>query len=153
MVLGNFRESDVDKYHFSTLSTGFSTGSRDCGKFSFFVLRVYISRFDVILQNANFFDPKNIDHRKIPTEKNETFRSPEAYRLSANHRLEENDREGEYMCENFTDLCCKEVICVRDGRRLGFVSDARVEVPEGHVLALIVPGPSRLFGLFGRKDD
>ena len=57
------------------------------------------------------------------------------------------------MCENFTDLCCKEVICVRDGRRLGFVSDARVEVPEGHVLALIVPGPSRLFGLFGRKDD
>ena len=57
------------------------------------------------------------------------------------------------MCENFTDLCCKEVICVRDGRRLGFVSDARVEVPEGHVLALIVPGPCRLFGLFGRKDD
>lgn len=57
------------------------------------------------------------------------------------------------MCENFTDLCCKEVICVRDGRRLGFVSDARVEIPEGHVLALIVPAPCKFFGLFGRRDD
>ena len=57
------------------------------------------------------------------------------------------------MCENFTDLCCKEVICVRDGRRLGFVSDARVDIPEGHVLALIVPGPCKCFGLLGRKED
>ena len=53
----------------------------------------------------------------------------------------------------FTDLHCKEVICVRDGRRLGFISDARVELPEGKLCAIIVPGPCRFFGLWGRRDD
>ncbi len=53
----------------------------------------------------------------------------------------------------FTDLHCKEVICVHDGRRLGYICDARVELPEGHILAIIVPGPCRFFGLWGRRDD
>ena len=56
-------------------------------------------------------------------------------------------------CCKFTELHCKEVICVSDGRRLGFVSDARVELPEGHIQAIIVPGPCRFFGLWGRRDD
>ena len=53
----------------------------------------------------------------------------------------------------FTELRCKEVICVNDGRRLGFVSDVKVEVPDGCVVAIIVPGPCRILGLWGRKDD
>ena len=53
----------------------------------------------------------------------------------------------------FTDLHCKEVICVSDGRRLGFVSDARIELPEGRITAIIVPGPCRYLGLLGRRDD
>jgi len=57
------------------------------------------------------------------------------------------------MSTNFTDLHCKEVICVSDGRRLGYISDARIDLPEGHILAIIVPGPCRFFGLWGRKDD
>ncbi len=57
------------------------------------------------------------------------------------------------MSAKFTDLHCKEVICVCDGRRLGFVADARIELPEGRIAALIVPGPCRLFGLWGRRDD
>ena len=52
-----------------------------------------------------------------------------------------------------TDLRCKEVINVTDGLRLGFVSDVEILLPEGKVLALVVPGPCRFFGLFGRKDD
>jgi YlmC/YmxH family sporulation protein len=52
-----------------------------------------------------------------------------------------------------TQLRCKEVICLSDGRRLGFVSDIEVEIPEGQVCALIVPGPCRILGLVGRKDD
>ena len=53
----------------------------------------------------------------------------------------------------FTDLTCKEVICIRDGRRLGYVIDARVEVPEGRVVSIVVPGRSRLFGLLGCRED
>ena len=57
------------------------------------------------------------------------------------------------MSAKFTDLHCKEVICVRDGRRLGFISDAKVELPEGKLCAIIVPGPCRFFGFWGRRDD
>lgn len=53
----------------------------------------------------------------------------------------------------FTDLHCKEVICICDGRRLGFITDARIELPEGKICAIIVPGPCRFFGLWGRRDD
>ena len=52
-----------------------------------------------------------------------------------------------------SELRCKEVICVADGRRLGFVCDLEIESPEGCVKAIIVPGPCRFLGLFGRKDD
>ena len=47
------------------------------------------------------------------------------------------------MSMKFTQLQCKEVICIKDGRRLGFVEDVLVEVPEGTVCALVVPGPCR----------
>ncbi len=57
------------------------------------------------------------------------------------------------MSAKFTDLHCKEVICVSDGRRLGFISDACVELPEGRIVSVVVPGPGRLFGLWGRRDD
>ncbi len=53
----------------------------------------------------------------------------------------------------FTDLNCKEVICISDGRRLGFISDVRIELPEGRVMSIIVPGKNRLFGLMGCRDD
>ena len=53
----------------------------------------------------------------------------------------------------FTDLHCKEVICICDGRRLGFISDARIDLCDGCITAIIVPGPCRLFGLWGHRDD
>ena len=52
-----------------------------------------------------------------------------------------------------SDLYCTEVICLRDGRRLGFITNARLELPEGRICAVIVPGPCRLLGLWGRRDD
>ena len=53
----------------------------------------------------------------------------------------------------FTELRCKEVICICDGRRLGFICDVRIELPEGRISAIIVPGPGRFFGCCGRRDD
>lgn len=57
------------------------------------------------------------------------------------------------MGTRVTDLRCKEVINITDGQRLGFISDVEILLPEGRVLALVVPGPCKFFGLFGRKDD
>ena len=51
------------------------------------------------------------------------------------------------------DLRCKEVINICDGCRLGFVSDVDVKVPEGQVVAIVVNGPCRFFGLFGRGEE
>ena len=57
------------------------------------------------------------------------------------------------MTIKFTDLQCKEVICVSDGRRLGFITDVQIEVPEGNICAIVVPGPCRFLGVVGRQDD
>ena len=57
------------------------------------------------------------------------------------------------MSVKFTQLQCKEVICVSDGRRLGFITDVQVEVPEGRVCAIVVPGPCRFCGILGRQED
>ena len=51
------------------------------------------------------------------------------------------------------ELRYKEVINVNDGCRLGYVGDVEIRLPEGKVAALIVPGPCRFFGLFGRGED
>ena len=52
-----------------------------------------------------------------------------------------------------TELHCKEVINVCDGYRFGFIGDVMLELPEGKVIAIVVPGPCKFFGLFGRKVD
>ena len=53
----------------------------------------------------------------------------------------------------FTDLRCKEVINICDGCRLGYVADVELKLPEGQVCAIIVYGPFRFFGLFGRGEE
>ena len=57
------------------------------------------------------------------------------------------------MSVKLTDLQSKEVICISDGRRLGFITDVLVEVPEGKICAIVVPGPCKYMGLLGRRDD
>ena len=57
------------------------------------------------------------------------------------------------MHMKFSELRCKEVICLADGRRLGFVTDVEVEVPQGTVCAIIVPGPCRVLNMWGRRED
>lgn len=53
----------------------------------------------------------------------------------------------------FEELRCKEIINICSGHRLGYVSDAELDLPSGSLKALIVPGPARFFGLFGREPD
>ena len=53
----------------------------------------------------------------------------------------------------FTEFRCKEVININDGCRLGYVGDLECILPQGQMTALIVPGPFRFFGLFGRGEE
>ncbi len=57
------------------------------------------------------------------------------------------------MAAKISQLQCKEVICVGTGRRLGFIEDVEVEIPEGRICALIVPGPSSMLGLGPSRHD
>lgn len=57
------------------------------------------------------------------------------------------------MGNRFTNLRCKEVINICDGCRLGYVSDVELDLVCGKVVAILVPGPCRFFGLFGRDHD
>ena len=56
------------------------------------------------------------------------------------------------MCR-FSQLRRKEVINICDGCRLGYVADVDVKIPEGQVVAIVVLGPCRFFGLFGRGEE
>jgi len=51
------------------------------------------------------------------------------------------------------DLRQKEVINLSDGARYGFVSDVELSAKDGCITALIVPGPGRVLGVFGRDQE
>ena len=51
------------------------------------------------------------------------------------------------------DLREKEVINSCDCKILGPVSDVDVVLYTGKVVALIVPGPSKVFGFLGRENE
>ncbi len=52
-----------------------------------------------------------------------------------------------------TELREKEIINVIDGRKLGFIYDIEVNLEKGRIEALIVPGPGKFLGIFGKDND
>ena len=57
------------------------------------------------------------------------------------------------MESRLADLRDRELIDLADGSRFGYVGDVEVNWEQGRVLALVVPGRLRLFGLLGREED
>lgn len=57
------------------------------------------------------------------------------------------------MCCRIADLRNKQVVCVKNGCVLGFVSDIEVNTGDGRLEALVIYGRPRIFGLFGREED
>lgn len=51
------------------------------------------------------------------------------------------------------DLKMKEVVNVIDGKRLGAITDIELDIETGRLTAIVVPGPGRFLGLFGRNED
>ena len=56
------------------------------------------------------------------------------------------------MCRTL-DLRRKEVINVTDGKRMGFVSDVEIDLEEGRIDAIILPGPAKMFGIIGKDNE
>lgn len=56
------------------------------------------------------------------------------------------------MDSTLEELRWKEVIGADNGVRYGYVSDVVIDLSEGRVKALVVPGPTRLFGLLGSAE-
>lgn len=52
-----------------------------------------------------------------------------------------------------SDFRQKEVINIRDGRRLGTIIDMEFNLHEGRITAIVVPGASRWLGLVKSEDD
>ncbi len=51
------------------------------------------------------------------------------------------------------DLKQKEVINICNCKRLGFVSDIDFDICTGCIVAIIVPGMGKIYGLFGRDTE
>ena len=56
------------------------------------------------------------------------------------------------MLWRLSELKSKEVVNLKDGARLGGVSDIEIDMTDGKVKAIIVPNPANS-GLFGKRDD
>lgn len=52
-----------------------------------------------------------------------------------------------------SELRSREVINVLDGKRLGLIKDIDLNVEEGRITSIILPGPTRLLNLFSRRDN
>ena len=57
------------------------------------------------------------------------------------------------MIARMTDMHDKEVISISDGTRLGFVDDVEVDTCTAQIVAIVIFGKGKLFGLLGRDKD
>ena len=47
----------------------------------------------------------------------------------------------------------KQVVCVKDGCVLGYISDIELDTEKGTLTSVIIYGRLRFFGLLGREED
>jgi YlmC/YmxH family sporulation protein len=52
-----------------------------------------------------------------------------------------------------SDLRDRDVINVNDGKRLGIISDIDLDLENGKIKAIVLPGPGGFMGVLGRKND
>ena len=57
------------------------------------------------------------------------------------------------MIYRISDFKYKDVINIKDGNCLGAICDVEIESEKALVIAVVVRGKFRFFGLFGREDD
>ncbi|MCS1350633.1 YlmC/YmxH family sporulation protein [Mechercharimyces sp. CAU 1602] len=52
-----------------------------------------------------------------------------------------------------SDLQAKDVICITDGRKLGHIYDLELDLHQGKVTSIIIPGDTKLFGLLSSGKE
>ncbi len=52
-----------------------------------------------------------------------------------------------------TDMRNKEVISAKSGCRLGFVGDVEIDTCTGKLIAIIIFGKNKCFGILGKEED
>ncbi len=51
------------------------------------------------------------------------------------------------------ELKNKQVVCIKDGRVLGYISDIELDTERGALTSLIIYGRPKALGLIGREED
>lgn len=52
-----------------------------------------------------------------------------------------------------SELKLREIVNITDGKRLGIIKDLELDLEQGRIEAIIVPGPGKFLGLFGKDND
>jgi YlmC/YmxH family sporulation protein len=52
-----------------------------------------------------------------------------------------------------SELQSKDVVSISDGKRLGQIGDLDIDLENGMIRSIIVPGPGRFLGMFGNGQD
>ncbi|MBQ2967994.1 MAG: YlmC/YmxH family sporulation protein [Clostridia bacterium] len=51
------------------------------------------------------------------------------------------------------DFRQKEVINIKTGQRMGYISDVDIDMNNGSLNSIIIPGGSKFLGVFGKEED
>lgn len=57
------------------------------------------------------------------------------------------------MLCRLVDMREKQVVCIKDGTILGYVSDFEIDTESGKLVSIIIYGRKRLFGLISSEGD
>ena len=57
------------------------------------------------------------------------------------------------MFYRIEELRNKQVVCVRSGDLLGYVSDIEIDSLTGKIESVVIFGKPRILGLFGKRED
>ena len=57
------------------------------------------------------------------------------------------------MLCRLADMREKQVVCIKDGAILGFVSDVELDTETGRLVSVVIYGRRVFFGLLGRDND
>lgn len=57
------------------------------------------------------------------------------------------------MQDKGLDFKHKEVVNIKDGKRLGYVQDVCADLETGKITSIIVPGSNRIMNIFSSSND